>query len=100
MDFVLSPDTPARLTVDPGHHPRAIGKVRYIGASNFRGRQLQKAIDLCRQHGWEPLASLQPLYNLLDRGPEWELLPVCRNEGVGVITWCVPNGCRAPTGVA
>jgi aryl-alcohol dehydrogenase-like predicted oxidoreductase len=63
------------------------GKVRYIGASNFRGWQLQKAIDLCRQHGWEPLASLQPLYTLLDRGAEWELLPVCRNEGVGVITW-------------
>jgi aryl-alcohol dehydrogenase-like predicted oxidoreductase len=48
---------------------------------------VQKAIDLCRQHGWEPLASLQPLYTLLDRGAEWELLPVCRNEGVGVITW-------------
>jgi aryl-alcohol dehydrogenase-like predicted oxidoreductase len=63
------------------------GKVRYIGVSNFRGWQLQKAIDLCRQHGWEPLASLQPLYTLLDRGPEWELLPVCRNEGVGVVTW-------------
>jgi aryl-alcohol dehydrogenase-like predicted oxidoreductase len=63
------------------------GKVRYVGASNFRGWQLQKAIDLCRQHGWEPLSCLQPLYTLLDRGPEWELLPVCRNEGVGVITW-------------
>lgn len=63
------------------------GKVRYIGASNFRGWQLQKAIDLCRQHRWEPLACLQPLYTLLDRGPEWELLPVCQNEGVGVITW-------------
>jgi aryl-alcohol dehydrogenase-like predicted oxidoreductase len=63
------------------------GKVRYLGVSNFRGWQLQKAVDLCRQHGWEPLASLQPLYTLLDRGPEWELLPVCRNEGIGVITW-------------
>ncbi|MGA8113715.1 MAG: aldo/keto reductase [Actinocatenispora sp.] len=63
------------------------GKVRYIGVSNFRGWQLQKAVDLCRQHGWETPASLQPLYTLLDRGAEWELLPVCRNEGVGVITW-------------
>jgi aryl-alcohol dehydrogenase-like predicted oxidoreductase len=63
------------------------GKVRYVGASNFTGWQLQKAIDLCRQHGWEPLVSLQPLYTLLDRAAEWELLPVCRNEGVGVITW-------------
>jgi len=45
------------------------GKVRYIGVSNFRGWQLQKAVDLCTQHGWEPLASLQPLYTLLDRSP-------------------------------
>ncbi|MFD2081254.1 Predicted oxidoreductase [Actinopolymorpha cephalotaxi] len=63
------------------------GKVRYVGVSNFSGWQLQKAIDLCRQHSWESPASLQPLYNLLDREAEWELLPVCRNEGVGVITW-------------
>jgi aryl-alcohol dehydrogenase-like predicted oxidoreductase len=63
------------------------GKVRYIGASNVRGWQLQKAIDLCHQFGWEPLTSLQPLYTLLDRAAEWELLPVCRNEGLGVITW-------------
>ncbi|MFI5698378.1 aldo/keto reductase [Kribbella sp. NPDC051586] len=63
------------------------GKVRYIGVSNFRGWQLQKAIDLCSQHGWERISSLQPLYTLLDRAAEWELLPVCRNEGVGVITW-------------
>lgn len=63
------------------------GKVRYIGASNVRGWQLQKAIDLCHQYGWEPLASLQPLYTLLDRAAEWELLPVCQNEGLGVITW-------------
>ena len=63
------------------------GKVRYIGISNFRGWQLQKAIDLCRQHGWAVPVSLQPLYTLLDRSPEWELLPVCQNEGLGVITW-------------
>ncbi|MET9270433.1 aldo/keto reductase [Kribbella sp. NPDC003557] len=63
------------------------GRVRYIGVSNFRGWQLQKAVDLCAQNGWQPLASLQPLYTLLDRSPEWELLPVCRNEGLGVITW-------------
>jgi aryl-alcohol dehydrogenase-like predicted oxidoreductase len=63
------------------------GKVRYIGVSNFRGWQLQKAVDLCAQNGWEPLSSLQPLYTLLDRSPEWELLPVCKNEGLGVITW-------------
>ncbi len=63
------------------------GKVRYLGASNYSGWQLQKAVDLSERHGWEPFRCLQPLYNLLDRDTEWELLPVCRNEGLGVIPW-------------
>lgn len=68
------------------------GKVRYIGASNFTGWQLQKAIDLSRQMGWEPFTCLQPLYNLLDRELEWELMPVCQNEGVGIIPWSPLRG--------
>jgi aryl-alcohol dehydrogenase-like predicted oxidoreductase len=68
------------------------GKVRYLGASNFTGWQLQKAVDLARANGCEPFVSLQPLYNLLDRDIEWELLPVCRNEGLGVISWSPLRG--------
>ncbi len=68
------------------------GKVRYVGASNFLGWQLQKAIDLSRAMGWEPFICLQPLYNLLDRAAEWELLSVCRNEGLGVIPWSPLRG--------
>ena len=68
------------------------GKVRYIGASNVAGWQLQKAMDLSRHHGWEPFSCLQPLYNLLDREVEWELVPVCLNEGVGVIPWSPLRG--------
>ncbi len=68
------------------------GKVRYIGASNFSGWQLQKAIDVSRRMGWEPFACLQPQYNLLCRSTEWELLPVCRREGVGVIPWSPLRG--------
>ncbi|MFF0726679.1 aldo/keto reductase [Streptomyces sp. NPDC004134] len=68
------------------------GKVRHIGASNVTGWQLQKAIDLSRAHGWEPFTCLQPLYNLLDRSTEWELLDVCRNEGLGVIPWSPLRG--------
>ncbi|HEY0690589.1 MAG TPA: aldo/keto reductase [Kribbella sp.] len=63
------------------------GKVRFIGASNLTGWQLQKAIDLSRHHGLEPYVSLQPLYNLLDRDAELDLIPVCRHEGAGVIAW-------------
>ena len=68
------------------------GKVRYIGASNFSGWQLQKALDLCQRLNLEPFSVLQPLYNLLDRSTEWELLPVCQNEGLGVIPWSPLRG--------
>jgi len=68
------------------------GQVRYIGASNLTGWQLQKAIDLSRQMGWEPFSCLQPQYNLLERGIEWEMLPVCQNEGLGVIPWSPLRG--------
>jgi aryl-alcohol dehydrogenase-like predicted oxidoreductase len=68
------------------------GKVRYIGASNYPAWGLQKAIDLSRQMGWEQFVSLQPLYNLLDRDIEMGLVDVCRNEGLGIITWSPLRG--------
>ncbi|HEY3506582.1 MAG TPA: aldo/keto reductase [Actinocatenispora sp.] len=63
------------------------GKVRFVGASNYTGWQFQKSIDLARGRGWEPFTCLQPTYNLLAREAEWELIPVCRNEGAGLIVW-------------
>lgn len=68
------------------------GKVRYLGASNYSGWQLQKAIDLSLHNGWEPFRCLQPLYNLLHRSLEWELVPVCLNEGLGIIPWSPLRG--------
>jgi aryl-alcohol dehydrogenase-like predicted oxidoreductase len=68
------------------------GMVRYIGASNVTAWQLQKAVDFSRCNGWEPFSCLQPLYNLLDRELEWDLVPVCLNEGVGIIPWSPLRG--------
>jgi aryl-alcohol dehydrogenase-like predicted oxidoreductase len=68
------------------------GKVRYIGVSNYTGWQLQKAVDMCRTNGWEQYTCLQPLYNLLDRWTELELVPVCQNEGLGIIPWSPLRG--------
>jgi aryl-alcohol dehydrogenase-like predicted oxidoreductase len=68
------------------------GKVRYLGASNFTGWHLQKAVETSRRMGWERFVCLQPLYNLLDRGVELELIPVCQNEGLGVISWSPLRG--------
>ena len=86
------PGTPLEETLGTLHQLVQSGKVRYIGASNVTGWQLQKAIDISREMGWEPFACLQPLYNLLDRAIEWELLPVCAHEGVGVIPWSPLRG--------
>jgi aryl-alcohol dehydrogenase-like predicted oxidoreductase len=84
---VFDDATPFEETLSTLNSLVTSGKVRFIGASNYTGWQLQKSIELSRHHSWEPFVSLQPLYNLLDRGAELELLPVCRNEGVGVIAW-------------
>jgi aryl-alcohol dehydrogenase-like predicted oxidoreductase len=85
-------DTPIEETLNALNSLVQAGKVRYVGASNVAGYQLQKAIDLGRSNGWESFTCLQPLYNLLDRSIEWELLPVCREEGVGVIPWSPLRG--------
>jgi aryl-alcohol dehydrogenase-like predicted oxidoreductase len=86
------PGTPLHETLGTLDQLVRSGKVRYVGASNYAGWQLQKAIDLSRRMKWEQLVCLQPLYNLLDRSTEWELIPVCRNEGLGVIPWSPLRG--------
>jgi aryl-alcohol dehydrogenase-like predicted oxidoreductase len=68
------------------------GKVRYIGASNYAAWHLQKAVDLSLMHGWEKFINLQPLYNLLDRELEWELIPLCQNEGLATMIWSPLRG--------
>ncbi|WP_306211717.1 aldo/keto reductase [Actinoplanes sp. RD1] len=68
------------------------GKVRHLGVSNYAAWQLQKSADLARHRGWEPFVAAQPLYNLIDRDIELDLLPVSRNEGVGIIPWSPLRG--------
>jgi aryl-alcohol dehydrogenase-like predicted oxidoreductase len=63
------------------------GKVQSVGVSNFTGWQLQRAILVARQAGLSPVVSLQPQYNLLAREIEWELLPLCADEGIAVLPW-------------
>ncbi len=63
------------------------GKVRYIGVSNFTPSQLVRALYLARQRGWSAPVSLQAEYSLLVRSTEWELLPVCEEEGLALLAW-------------
>ncbi len=86
------PQAPLAETLSTLNDLVRAGKVRYIGASNYSGWQLQKAIDLARAEGLEPFVSLQALYNLLDRELEWELVPVSVNEGLGILPWSPLRG--------
>jgi aryl-alcohol dehydrogenase-like predicted oxidoreductase len=86
------PTTPLEETLSTLDDLVHSGKVRYLGASNFKPASLQKAFDLSRQHDWQPFVCIQPLYNLLDRAIEWDLLPLCQNEGLGMITWAPLRG--------
>ncbi|XJZ26694.1 aldo/keto reductase [Bacillota bacterium Lsc_1132] len=86
------PRTPLEETLSTLNDLVREGFVRYIGASNFKGWQLQKAIEISRSNGWESFVSLQPQYNLLCRATEWELIDVCINEGLGVIPWSPLRG--------
>ncbi len=63
------------------------GKVRYLGASNCTGAQLVRAVMTSDRQGLARFDCLQPEYSLLVRSTEWELLPVCIEEGIGVIAW-------------
>ncbi len=63
------------------------GKVRYIAASNFGARHIQKAADLSRFKGYMPFIALQGKYNLLVRSPEWEFLSACEENGWGFTVW-------------
>jgi len=79
--------TPLEETLQALNDLVRAGKVRYIGASNYAPGKLMKAIMISQQHGWARFDCLQPEYSLLVRSTEWELLPLCQEEGIGVIAW-------------
>jgi len=68
------------------------GKVRYLGCSNFAGWQLMKALDISERQGWERFVTLQALYSLLARELENELVPLCLDQGLGILTFSPLGG--------
>ncbi|MBC8031612.1 MAG: aldo/keto reductase [Pyrinomonadaceae bacterium] len=68
------------------------GKVRYVGCSNWSARHLMKALYLARAHDWAEFVSLQAYYSLVGRDLEHELLPLCREEGLGLLPWSPLSG--------
>ena len=63
------------------------GKVRYLGCSNFFAWQLMKALALSEKHLWEKFISLQAHYSLVARDVEYELAPLCEDQGLGLTPW-------------
>ena len=63
------------------------GKVRYIACSNFRAWQLCEALGVSDKRNLNPFACVQPLYNIVNRDIEVELLPLCREKGIGVVSY-------------
>jgi len=68
------------------------GKVRYVGLSNFAGWQVQRAVDVADRHGWPLPVTHQPQYNLLAREVEWEIVPACLANGLGLLPWSPLGG--------
>jgi len=63
------------------------GKVRYVGCSNHRAWEVADLVHTARIHHWQPVSAVQPLYNLVNRDIEVELLPMARHHGLGVVTY-------------
>ena len=68
------------------------GKVRYIGVSNFTAWQIIKSVCVSEANGFERFVCLQPQYSLVERNVEYEILPACEEEGLGVIPWSPLGG--------
>ncbi|BDI61756.1 aldo/keto reductase [Qipengyuania nanhaisediminis] len=80
-------ETPIEETMEALHDIVKSGKVRYIGASSMYAWQFAKAQEAARANGWTPFVSMQNQLNLLYREEEREMLPLCEDEGIGVIPW-------------
>jgi 1-deoxyxylulose-5-phosphate synthase len=80
-------ETPVEETMEALHDVVRAGKARYIGASSMYAWQFSKAQHTASAHGWTRFVSMQNHYNLVYREEEREMLPLCRDMGVGVIPW-------------
>ncbi len=83
----LDPHTPIEETLEALHDVVKAGKARYLGASSMFAWQFAKLLYTQRLHGWTRFVSMQNHYNLIYREEEREMLPLCREEGIGVIPW-------------
>jgi len=80
-------DTPLEETLQALNDVVRAGKARYIGASSMYAWQFTKALLLAEARGWTRFVSMQNHYNLVYREEEREMIPLCVDQGIGVIPW-------------
>ena len=80
-------ETPIEETMEALHDVVRAGKARYIGASSMFAWQFSKAQHIAESHGWTRFVSMQNHYNLVYREEEREMIPLCVDQGVGLIPW-------------
>jgi aryl-alcohol dehydrogenase-like predicted oxidoreductase len=79
--------TPLEETLAALDHLVTSGKVLYLGASSMYAWELMKALSISERRGWARFVSMQPHYNLVYREEEREMIPLCVDQGLGVIPW-------------
>ena len=79
--------TPIEETMEALHDVVRMGKAWYLGASSMHAWQFAKSHHVAERHGWTRFVSMQNHYNLLYREEEREMVPLCRDQGVGIIPW-------------
>ena len=80
-------EVPIEETLEALNDILRAGKARYIGASSMYAWQFAKALHTSENHGWTKFVSMQNHYNLAYREEEREMIPLCINEGIGLIPW-------------
>src|SRR4030042_1550025 len=88
----FDPDTPLEVTLGALNDLVRDGKVRYIGCSNFTAWQVMKALAISSQNGWEKFVTLESMYSLVSRELEYELVPMCLDQGVAILVFSPLHG--------
>jgi aryl-alcohol dehydrogenase-like predicted oxidoreductase len=83
----FDPDTPLEETMRALEDVVRAGKVRYLGCSNFPAWMVALSLGISGANGWARIDCVQPRYNLLHRDIEAELMPLCRDQGIGIIAY-------------
>ena len=83
----FDPETPIEETIQALHDLVRAGKVLYLGASSMAAWQFAKMLYTADANGWTRFATMQNHYNLIYREEEREMIPLCLEEGIGVIPW-------------